>query len=463
MTAKPVTADPLAIVILAAGQGTRMKSPGHAPLPKVMHKLAGLPMIGWLLKTAQALNPEKIIVVIGPDMKELEHFVRPHETVVQAVRDGTAGALRTALPKLKGFTGDVLVLVGDMPLVRKETLERLVKARGGRNNPAIALLGCALENPYGYGRLIMGADDILERIVEEKDADPKEKQVRLINTGACCIDGTRLESWLSQIGNDNAQGEFYLTDLPEIAARDGALTRVVMAGDGSEIQGCNTRLDLAALESAVQGRLRIEMMAAGVSLLDPSSVYLHHDTQIGAGSLVEPHVFFGAGVKTAENVHIKAFSYLEGVKIGKNAAIGPFARLRPDTQIGEEVRIGNFVEIKKSKIAARCKIGHLAYVGDTLMGEDVNFSAGAITVNYDGFQKHKTLIGKNVMVGSNVNLVAPLKIDDGAFIAAGSTITEDVPADALSIARDAAQIREGWAARYRKMKNAAKKKKTSVK
>ncbi len=445
---------PLAVVILAAGQGTRMKS----NLPKVMHTLAGWPMIKWLLQSVEALAPEKIITVIGPDMPDLKKAVQPHETVVQKTRDGTAGALRCALPKLKGFQGDVLVLLGDAPLISVHTLRALVHMRSQGSKTGISVLGVELPNPYGYGRLIMSREGLLQDIVEQADADYEQQMVRLVNTGGFCIDGARLSRWLDMVGNDNAQGEYYLTDLPAIAARDRVDTRVCICPDPEEVMGCNSRSDLANLEMALQKRLRNAVMEDGVTMLDASSVYLHHDTAIAPGVVIEPHVFFGPDVHVSEGAHIKAFSHIEGTNIGKNASVGPFARLRPGSEIEEDVRIGNFVEIKQSTIGTRSKIGHLAYVGDCEMGDDVNFSAGAITVNYDGFEKHKTIIGKGVMVGSNVNLVAPLQVDDGAFIAAGSTVTEDVPADSLSIARDTAEIRKGWAAKYRKRKLALIKK-----
>jgi bifunctional UDP-N-acetylglucosamine pyrophosphorylase/glucosamine-1-phosphate N-acetyltransferase len=450
---------PLAVIILAAGRGSRMKS----MLPKVMHELAGRPMISWLIDSVEKLGPDKIIVVVGPDMPELEAAVKPHTTVLQKVQDGTGGAVRTALPALKNFAGDVMVLVGDMPLVTTKTLKLLVAAKNADSLTGVAVLGTEMADPSGYGRLIIGEDKHLKKIVEDKDASPKEKQVKIVNTGALCIDGVRLESWIKKIGSNNAQGEYYLTDIPEIAAKEGALTKVAVALNNSEVKGCNSRADLAALESIMQNRLRDETMKSGVTMIDPATVYLHHDTKIARDVLIEPGVFFGPGVEIAEGAHIKAYSHIEGAKIGKGATVGPFARLRPGADIGADVRIGNFVEIKKSKIGKRSKISHFGYVGDTTMGEDVNFGCGAITVNYDGFEKHQTVIGKNVMVGSNVNLVAPLEIDDGAFIAAGSTITENVPADALSISRDPARIREGWAAEFRKRKavHAQKKKKSS--
>ena len=437
----------LAIVILAAGQGTRMKS----VKPKVMHELAGLPMISWLIGTVESLKPEKIVVVAGPDMPELINAVKPHASVIQKVRDGTAGALRTAMPQLKGFKGDVLVVLGDAPLVTKETLQELISARRS-NNAGLSVLGAEVDCADGYGRLIVGPGGDLEKIVEHKDASEKEREVNLINTGAFCIDGEKLPGWLAQVENKNAAKEFYITDLPQIAAKDGAKTAVHVSCCPSEVQGCNSRGDLAGLEKTLQYILREEVMNTGVTMIDPDTVYLHHDTKIAKDVTIEPNVFFGPGVEVGEGAVIRAFSHIEGAKIGRNAVVGPFARLRPGADIGESAKIGNFVEVKAARIGKRSKINHLAYVGDAVLGEDVNFSAGAITVNYDGFDKHRTVIGKNVMIGSNVNLVAPVTIKDGAFIAAGSTITENVPADSLAIERGTPEIRKGWAAEYRQKK-----------
>jgi len=444
---------PLAVVILAAGKGKRMNS----DKPKVMHELAGLPMINWLLKSVEALSPERIVVVTGPDMPDLEAAAEPHITAQQPVQNGTGGAVMAAFPALDDFYGDVMILLGDTPLISPETMRALVAARH-EGGAGISVLGMRLANPAGYGRLIVDNRGELLRIVEDKDADARERAVDLVNTGAFCVDGSKLGRWLKQIDNNNAQKEYYITDLPELALRDHVATRVCTAGSEEELSGCNTRIDLALMEARLQDRMRQDFLLSGVSMSDPATVYFHHDTKIEPDVHIEPSVFFGAGVKVASGAHIKAFCHLEGARIGKNVTIGPFARLRPGTSIGDDVRIGNFVEVKKSDIAKGSKINHLAYVGDTIMGENVNFSAGAITVNYDGFQKHKTVIGKDVMVGSNANLVAPLKIDDGAFIAAGSTITVDVPADALTISRDVAKIRKGWALEYRKRKNSKGKK-----
>lgn len=424
-------------------------------MPKVMHRLAYLPMIGWVLKNAEALKPKKIIVVVGPDMPALEAACKPHTCVVQAVRNGTAGAVKAALPALKNVKGDVVVLLGDTPLVTPQTIKGLIKARG---KAGISVLGMRLSDPSGYGRLVMNKDGSLQKIVEHKDASAAERKIDTVNTGAFCIDGASLERWLGKVKNNNAQKEYYITDLPEIAAREGVATHVALTADPDEVKGCNSHSDLAALEATLQDRLRTQALQSGVCMHHPSSVFLAHDTKFAPGVVIEPHVVFGPGVSVGEGSTIKAFSHLEDTKIGKEASIGPFARLRPGADIGDAVRIGNFVEVKKSKIGKGSKINHLAYVGDTDMGADVNFSAGAITVNYDGFDKHKTKIGKGVMVGSNVNLVAPVKIGDGAFIAAGSTITKDVPKDALAVARDAAKVIKGWAASYRKKKSKAKKK-----
>lgn len=441
--------NPLAIVILAAGKGTRMKS----KKPKVIHSLLGLPMINWLLGSVEALSPERVVVVIGKGMDDVKAAVHPYETVVQEKQDGTGSALMAAMPALKDFKGDILVLLGDTPLISTQTLEALIQTRYQDAVTGISVLGVQLENPSGYGRMLMDDQGYLLAIREEKDASDYEKMVRIVNTGAFCLDSRRIDRWLSNLENRNAQGEYYITDLPEIAARDSIKTRVALTWNQAEVQGCNTRTDLSELERTAQRRMRTHFINQGIVMQDPESVYLHYDTKIGEGTMIEPNVYFGADVVVGDHVHIKAFCHFEGAKIGNHTTVGPFARLRPGSDLGEDVRIGNFVEIKQSKIGNRSKISHLGYVGDCVMGDDVNFGCGAITVNYDGFQKHLTTIGKGVMVGSNVNLIAPITIDDGAFIAAGSTMTKDVPADALSMTRPQTETRMGWAALYRKRKS----------
>ncbi len=437
--------NPLAVVILAAGKGTRMKS----DKPKVMHELLGLPMINWLLNSVEKLNPDRIITVIGQGMDELSNAVSPHETVIQLQQDGTGSALKTAMGALQDFTGDVLVLLGDTPLISVETMQGLVDARHYNSDTAISVLGMYLDNPYGYGRLLIDSDGTLRDIREEKDASEEEKQVNIVNTGAFCLDAAQVNGWLSELVNINASGEYYITDLPEIAARAGVKTSVAISANPKEVQGCNTRINLSELESYAQELMREKFINAGVIMQDPSSVYFYHDTKIEAGTLIEPNIYFGGGVEIGSNVHIKAFCHFEGAKIGNDSVIGPFARLRTGSDIGEQVRIGNFVEIKKSEIGRGSKISHLAYVGDCIMGDNVNFSCGAITVNYDGFDKHKTVIENGAMVGSNVNLVAPVTVGAGAFVAAGSTVTTNVPPDALSVERSKAKTLNGWAAKFR--------------
>lgn len=437
---------PLAIVILAAGKGTRMKS----DKPKVMHELAGKPMINWLIDTCERLSPAKIITVIGPDMPELAEAVAPHETAIQETRDGTAGAVKAALPALDGFDGNVLILMGDEPLVAPNILEALIAA------DTLSVQGFDTFSPAGLGRMVLNDDGSLKQIVEDKDCDAVQKQITLCNAGNYCVPADQLAQWVNQIGNDNAQKEFYLTDLPAIAAKDGVATTVIR-GNWIGPWGVNDRLQLAIHEKMLQTRLREQALLNGVTMMDADSVYFHHDTKIGEGVTIEPNVFFGPDVTIDKGVTIKAFCHIEGAYIKSGATIGPFARLRPGTNIAEDVRIGNFVEVKKSNIGKGSKINHHGYVGDAEMGEGVNFSCGAITVNYDGFDKHKTIIGDNVMVGSNVSLVAPIKIGDGAFLAAGSTLTKDVEGDALSMTRPATENKAGWAAKYRKLKKAAKK------
>ena len=441
--------NPLAVIILAAGKGTRM----HSDIPKVMHKVLGLPMINWILNTVGYLKPDRTIVIIGEGMSDLVACINPHEYVIQYAQLGTGDALKAAMPELKDFSGDVLVVLGDMPLLNPVSLERLIAARNADGMTGISVLGAEVNNSFGYGRLLMNEDGTLIAIREENDASEEEKRVNIVNTGAFCLDSRRISRWLLNLDNKNAKGEYYITDLPEIAARDDMQTRVALVEDPREVCGCNTRFELAALEATAQQIMRESFIEDGVLMQDPSTVYLHYDTQIGAGTFIEPNVYFGGGVVVGENVHIKAFCHLEGATIGDKTTLGPFARLRPGAQIGRDVRLGHFVGVKKSVVVDGSKISHLAYVGDTHMGTDVNFGCGAITVNYDGFEKHQTIIGDGVMIGSNVNLVAPVSLDSGSFVAAGSTITRDVPADALSVGRSEVKVTKGWAALHRKRKS----------
>ncbi len=431
----------LTILILAAGKGTRMKS----DLPKVMHPLAGRPMINWLIETCESLNPDRIITVIGPDMPELAAAISPHESVVQQVRDGTAGAVRAALPALKHITGKVLIVMGDEPLVEKETLQALIAQDG------LAVQGFHTNTPFGLGRMVMNEDGSLLEIVEEKDASDAQKLITLCNAGNYCIPAENLSDWVNRIDNNNVQGEYYLTDIPKIAAQDGVKTHVVQS-NWQGAWGVNDREQLAQHETKLQKILRTKHMRNGVTMVDPDTVYLWHDTQIGENTIFERNIVCGRGVKIADNVTIKAFTHLEDSQIASGAAIGPFARLRGNNVLAKNTKIGNFVELKNAKLEEGVKASHLTYLGDAIIGADTNIGAGTITCNYDGFGKHQTIIGSNVFVGSNSALVAPISIGDGAIIAAGSTITQDIPPDSLAISRAPLDIREGSAVKYREVK-----------
>lgn len=421
----------LAVVILAAGRGTRMKS----ALPKAMHHLGGRPLIHWLLDTVKTLKPARVVVVTAPGMDDLRQTVAPYKTVIQQKALGTGDAVKAALPALKGFKGDVLILLGDMPLITPATLKSLIKARHHDKETGLAVLGAYYNPAPAFGRLVENADGTLYKIVEHKDATTEQRKINLCNTGAFCVDGAHIAKWLGKLTNKNAQKEFYVTDLPAIAAKDGYKTRIAITEDLDEVQGVNGRVDLAMMEYIIQSSMRLNALEAGVTMQDPASVYFSYDTEVGKDVVIEPNVFIGPGVKIDDNVTIRAFSHIEGATLKSGVTIGPFARLRPGAELGENVHIGNFVEVKNSKLGKGVKAGHLAYIGDATLGEGVNYSCGAITANYDGVNKHKTVIGKNVMVGSNVSLVAPVTIGDGAYLAAGSTITQDVPKDKLGIAR----------------------------
>ncbi len=428
--AMPQNKKELAVIILAAGKGTRMQS----SLPKVMHKIAGLPMISHIVKTAESLKPKKIITVIAANMDSVAEAVAPHPVAIQKQQKGTADAVKCAVDELGDFKGDVLVLCGDVPLVTTATLQAFIDHHRMGQNLGATVLAIAPPNPTGYGRIFQNPDGTLNRIVEEKDATADEKLVRLVNSGLMIMNGENLADHLAKIKNKNAQGEFYLVDLPQILSEQDIATGVIR-GDYQELRGVNSRLQLGELELAWQHRKRLEIMDQGVTLQDANTVYFSADTKIGRDTIIGPSVIFGPNVEIEDNVEIKAFSHIEGAKIKSGASIGPFARIRPDTIIEQDARIGNFVEVKNSTIGQGAKANHLGYIGDAELGDHSNFGCGAITVNYDGKVKSKTKIGKNVMVGSNSSLIAPIEIGDGAYIAAGSTLTKNVDADALVIAR----------------------------
>ena len=444
-----MTKTPLACVILTAGQGKRMKS----ATPKVMHAIAGQPMIKWLLKSVEELSPEKIIVVTAPDAISVAQAVKPHMTVVQQKPLGTGDAVRAALPMLEGFRGDVLILLGDMPLLSAGMMQSLIETRSHDPQTGISVLGVEYKNPPPFGRLVLNPDKTLSRIVEDRDATAEERNIKLCNTGAFCVDGAKLGEWLGRLDNKNSQGEFYITDLPPLAAKDGFKTRICTLYDAEEVLGVNSRADLAVVEAAVQKRLRKRAMENGATLTDPNSVFFCWDTKTGRDVEIGPNVVFGPGVVIADNVTILAHCHIEGAKIDSGCVIGPFARLRPGTHLWSKVKIGNFVEVKNSLLHEGVKANHLSYIGDAEIGAGTNYSCGAITANYDGFDKHKTTIGENVMIGSNAVLVAPVTIGHGAYIAAGSTITKDVAPDALAVERADTRQVEGWATKNRKKKS----------
>ena len=424
-----------AAIILAAGSGTRMKS----TMPKVMHPIVGQPMIAHLLAALRPLSPAATLVVIGPQMDGVALIVAPAESVVQDPPLGTGDAVRTALKALNGRLApqgeidDVLVLYGDTPLLATQTLSRLLAERQ-RSSAAILVSGMRPADPGPYGRLVFAPDGTLERIVEAADATAEERAVGLVNGGIMAIEARHLRELVDALDSDNAKGEFYLTDVVRIARRKGLGCRSVEL-PAEELLGVNTRAELAAAEDLMQHRLRRAAMEAGVTLVAPETVFLSADTRLGRDVVVEPNVTFGRGVTIGEGARICSFSYLEGAAVGAGARVGPFARLRPGAVLEEQVHVGNFVEVKAARLGAGAKANHLSYIGDSEVGARTNIGAGTITCNYDGFNKSRTIIGEGAFIGSNTALVAPVKVGDGAIIAAGSVITRDVPPDALSLAR----------------------------
>lgn len=446
---------PLAVVVLAAGKGTRMKS----DLPKVLHPIAGRSMIDWVLQAAAPLEPREVVVVVGPDMPAVAQAVAPHRTAVQAEARGTADAVAAAgeaLAASLAVGADVLVLYGDGPLIEASTLERMAEARREAEADYV-WLGFRPDDPTGYGRLLLDDAGDLVRIVEEKDASAEQRQVGLCWGGLLLARGPALFEQLPRISNDNAKGEYYLTALVELA-RSGGERSVVVECTADEVVGVNSRAELAAAEALMQARLRGRAMAAGATLLDPSTVFLSWDTRLGRDVTIEPNVFFGPGVVVEDGVEIRAFSHLEGCRLARGAKVGPFARLRPGAELGEGARVGNFVEIKAATLGAGAKVNHLSYIGDAAIGAKANVGAGTITCNYDGFRKSRTEIGAGAFIGSNTALVAPVTIGAGAIVGAGSTVAEDVPDEALALTRAEQTIRPLAARRFRDRRADEKKK-----
>jgi bifunctional UDP-N-acetylglucosamine pyrophosphorylase / glucosamine-1-phosphate N-acetyltransferase len=425
----------LAVIILAAGDGTRLKS-GR---PKVLHEIAGAPMIRHVLGALQPLEPAATVVVLGRGMDAVAEFVAPTPTVVQAPPRGTGDAARTAAPALaehleRGELDDILVLYGDTPLLQTETIAALLDARRRTPPAAVAIAGFRPADPGPYGRLVPERDGGLARIVEAKDASTAERAIGLCNGGMMAIAARRAFALMDRIGNDNAKREFYLTDIVAIARAEGLSCRVAEL-PAEELLGVNTRAELAEAEALMQRRLRRRAMDAGATLIAPETVFLAADTRLGRDVVVEPHVVFGPGVAVADNARIRAFSHLEGARVGEGAIVGPFARLRPGAVLERDVHVGNFVEVKATRLGAGVKASHLSYLGDADIGAGTNIGAGTITCNYDGFGKFRTLIGESAFIGSNTALVAPVSVGAGAYVATGSVVTSDVPADALTIAR----------------------------
>jgi bifunctional UDP-N-acetylglucosamine pyrophosphorylase/glucosamine-1-phosphate N-acetyltransferase len=441
--------SPIAVVVLAAGAGTRMKS----ALPKVLHLLANRPMLAHVLAHAEALKPSRIVGVIAPGATAVARAFAPHPTVVQTKPLGTGHAAKAALAALDGHDGPVLVVFGDAPLVTTASLRKLVAACR-KAGAAVGVLGFDARDPTPYGRLIV-RDGELVKIVESKDADATERAVAFSNSGVMCIDGRLIASLLGAIRNDNAKREFYLTDAVRLA-RDAGHRAIAVEGEEAEFRGINSRAELAVAEQALQQRLRAAAMAGGVTMTDPGTVWLSADTRFGTDVTIAPNVRFGPGVSVGADTVINAFCDIEGVRIGRGVLVGPFARIRPGSEVADGVHIGNFVELKATRMAKGAKANHLAYLGDSDIGAGSNIGAGTIAVNYDGYGKHRTVIGADVFIGSNSSLVAPLTVGRGANVTAGSVVTEDVPAGALAFGRARQVTKKGRAAALRaKLKDRA--------
>ncbi|HEV2571047.1 MAG TPA: bifunctional UDP-N-acetylglucosamine diphosphorylase/glucosamine-1-phosphate N-acetyltransferase GlmU [Beijerinckiaceae bacterium] len=433
-------------VVLAAGEGTRMKS----DLPKVLHRLAGRSMLGHAISAVHRAEPgNALAVVIGPGRDdvaaEVRRSVEGAESFTQSERRGTAHAVLAARPALERGFDDLIVMFADTPLVRAETIDRMRAALA--EGAAVAVMGFEAQDPNGYGRLIVENGELVA-IREQKDASEAELAVRLANGGIMALDGRKALGLLDAIGCNNAQNEYYLTDAVAVARAQGLHCAVVMAA-ADEVMGVNDRVQLAAAEAVMQDRLREAAMRAGATLVAPQTVFFSSDTRLGKDVLVEPNVWFGPGVSIADGVVVHAFSHLEGAQIASGVHVGPFARLRPGTKLGADAKVGNFVEVKASDVGPGAKISHLSYIGDAKVGAEANIGAGTITCNYDGFDKAITEIGAGAFIGSNSALVAPVKIGDGAYVGSGSVITDEVEPDALAVARGRQAVKPGWAAKFR--------------
>jgi len=435
-----------AVIILAAGQGTRMRSDTH----KVLHPIASRPLLLHLLDRVDALGAEKRVLVVGKDREQIEAAVggRNVTIAVQAEQKGTGHAVQQAAEAFARYDGPVIVLYADTPFVESSTLRRMLDRLDGGDQPGVVVLASSPADPLRYGRILLGKGDRIAKMVEYKDATDEERAVRLCNSGMMAVRSKDLFRWLAKVGNDNAAGEYYLPDIVNIAAAEGR-EAVVIEGDPYETAGVNSRAELAHLELEWQRRRREQVLEEGATLIDPESVWFAYDTKLGRDVTVEPHVVFGPGVQVADGATIHAFSHIEGATIGAKASIGPFARLRPGTRLAGKTKVGNFVELKNAEVAEGAKVNHLSYVGDASVGANANIGAGTITCNYDGFGKYPTKIGAGAFIGSNTALVAPVTVGDGAIVGAGSVITRDVEPDSLALERSEQKGIAGWAKRFR--------------
>ena len=435
-----------AVVILAAGQGTRMRSDTH----KVLHPIASRALLLHLVDRVDALGADKRVVVVGKGREQVETAIAGRDVAiaVQAEQKGTGHAVQQAASALEGYDGPVLILYGDTPFVEAETLRRMIERLNGDGGPGVVVLASSPPDPLKYGRIILGEGDRIAKMVEYKDATEEERAVRLCNSGMMAVRAKDLFRWLDKVGNDNAAREYYLPDIVNIAAAEGR-EAVVIEGDPYEAAGVNSRAELAHLELEWQRRRREQALEEGATLIDPESVWFAYDTKLGRDVTVEPHVVFGPGVSVADGATIHAFSHIEGATIGARASIGPFARIRPGTRLADKTKVGNFVELKKADVGEGAKVNHLSYVGDASIGARANIGAGTITCNYDGFGKYKTVIGEGAFIGSNTALVAPVTVGKGAIVGAGSVITRDVEPDSLAVERNEQKGIAGWARRFR--------------
>ena len=438
--------SPFSVIVLAAGMGTRMRSDTH----KVLHPIAGKPMLMHLLDTVDALGAKERVVVVGKGRDQVEVALNGRGVKVahQADQKGTAHAVQQAHGVLSGFEGNVLILYGDTPFVSAGTLTEMLDRLDRADGPAVVVLASCPDDPKAYGRVILGPGDSIAKMVEYKDASDEERAVRLCNSGMMAVRSADLWRWLGKVGNDNAAGEYYLPDVVMVAAGEGQ-TSVAVETDPWQTAGVNSRAELAHLELDWQRRRREEALEQGATLVDPESVWFSHDTRLGRDCTIEPHVVFGNGVTIEEGATIRAFCHIEGATIAGGCEVGPFARLRPGAVLEDGARVGNFVEVKKARLGRGAKANHLSYIGDADVGARANIGAGTITCNYDGFGKYLTEIGEGAFIGSNTALVAPVKVGAGAIVGAGSVITRDVAADELAVARGEQKGMVGWAARFR--------------